>query len=122
MQYCMPWNLVKTLTWLSDVVSCTSDIIQFILHIPHSPNLINRPPSVVGNHLNTLLDTLRIRGTDTCSQTATQMPKSWARQILAHDGWEDDKLGLDQVEDRVVGEEQTVGYLGRDERCVPCSR
>jgi len=66
----------------------------------------------------TLLNELDIIETDADTPRPTQMPARFEPQVLDHDAGQHDELGLDAVQDAVVGEVQAVGDFDREPSCL----
>jgi len=67
---------------------------------------------------HTLLHPLHILKTDPDPPRASQMPPRLPRQVLHHDPAEHDKLGVDAVQQAVVGQVEAVGDFDGEPGCL----
>lgn len=66
---------------------------------------------------HTLLNRLNIIIADPNPPRPSEVPARLAREVLDHDAAQDDELGVDAVEDAVVGEVEAVGDFDGEPGC-----
>lgn len=66
---------------------------------------------------HTLLNGLDIIVADANPPRPSEVPACLAREVLNHDAAQDDELGVDAVEDAVVGEVEAVGDFDGEPGC-----
>ena len=66
------------------------------------------------NRIYRILNPLDVHIADSQVPASPNMPFGLGMQILRHDGGKNNELGLEDVEDAVVGEKEAVGDVGGD--------